>query len=158
MDHSDANRGWQWAIPGIGCLVFFLVVGVSAWPAAAQPGMVTYEQAYQRPGQSTTTTREEKVGPDGTKTSKETKSTQSQGSRYHYSGLPGKFIRTGGRTSSQGNISSDYGRRRCYRFAFASRGLPKDSNPTEAYWFELSDGKLMLVDPLITQRYSNNPR
>jgi hypothetical protein len=157
MEHHDSNRVWRLAMPGLGFLALLLLFGGSAIPAAAQEGFVTYEQAYQRPGQSTTTTREEKVAPDGTKTSKETKSTQSQGSKYHYSGLPGKFTRSGGPTSSQGKLSTDYGRRRHYRFEFGYRGLPKDSNPTEAYWFERSNGKLMLIDPLLTQRYSNSP-
>jgi hypothetical protein len=158
MEHLDLNRVWKLVGPGLGFLAVLLFTGVSAIPAAAQAGYVGYQQPYQRPGQSTTTTREEKVGPDGTKTSKETKSTQSQGSKYLYSGLPGKFIRTGGHTLNQGKLAGDHSRRRYYRFEFASQGLPKHSNPNEAYWFELNDGKLMLVDPLITQRYCNNPR
>ena len=143
-------------------LIFFLVVvmvGFSPIPGAAQEGYAAYQQQpYQRPGQSTTTTREEKVQPDGTKTSKETQSTESQGSRYSYSGLPGKFIKSGGQSRGQGQLSEDREPRRQYRFEFASRGVPKDTDPTEAYWFERQDGKLMIVDPRLTQKYSNTLR
>jgi hypothetical protein len=142
------------------CLVFFLLVvmvGFSPVPGAAQEGYQPYQQ-YQRPGQSTTTTREEKVHPDGTKTSKETQATESQGSRYSYSGLPGKFIKSGGQSRGQGQLSADREPRRPYRFEFANRGVPKDTDPAEAYWFERQDGKLMLIDPHLTQKYSNNPR
>jgi len=139
-------------------LVFLMLVGFSALPLAAQEGYVAYQQPSQRPGQSTTTTREEKVGQDGTKTSKETVATQSQGSTYKYSGIPGKFIKSGSHTLSQGRLTRDRGLREHYSFEFAATGIPKDSNPAEAYWFERSDGKLMLVDPLITQRYGNKPR
>jgi hypothetical protein len=143
------------------CLVFFLLVimvGFLPIPLAAQEGYVAYQQPYQRPGQSTTTTKEEKVQPDGTKTVKETMATESQGSRYSYSGLPGKFIKSGGQSRGQGQLSADRERTRQYSFEFASQGLPKGTNPTEAYWFERQDGKIMLIDPRLTQKYGNNPR
>jgi hypothetical protein len=140
------------------CLLLFItLVGFAPTPLAAQQQEVTY-QGYQRPGQSTTTTREEKVQPDGTKSSKETTATESQGSRYSFSGLPGKFIKSGGQSRGQGLLMADREPRRKYCFEFANTGIPKGSDPTEAYWFETRDGKLMLVDPLITQKYSDFPR
>jgi hypothetical protein len=143
------------------CLVFFLLLlGFPPIPAAAQEGYgyVTTQQPYQRPGQSTTTTKEEKMQPDGTKSTKETTATESQGSTYRYSGMPGKFIKSGGQSRGQGQPVVDREPRRHYSFEFATSGIPKGSDPTEAYWFERSDGKLMLVDPLTTQKYSGNPR
>ena len=160
MEPRELNRVWRLPMQGV-CLIFTLlvvVVGFSPIPLAAQEAYVTTQQPYQRPGQSTTTTKEEKVQPDGTKSSKETTATESQGSTYRYSGLPGKFIKSGGQSRSQGLLSSDREPRRQYRFEFASQGLPKGSDPTEAYWFERQDGKIMLIDPRLTQRYSNNPR
>lgn len=161
MEPRELNRIWRLPMQGL-CLVFFLLVvlvGFSPIPLAAQQGYVPYQPyQYQRPGQSTTTTKEEKVEADGTKVSKETMATESQGSRYSYSGLPGKFIKSGGQSRGQGQLSADRESRRKYSFEFGSRGVPKGSDPTEAYWFERQDGKLMLIDPLITQKYSNNPR
>jgi hypothetical protein len=146
-------------MPGFYLLVILILIGVSPQPLAAQDAVgYAASQPYQRAGQSTTTTRKEQVEPNGTKTSKETVSTQSQGSTYRYSGLPGKFIRSGGQTLRQGSLLHESGLRRYYRYEFAYRGVPKGSNPSEAYWFETSDGQLMMVDPLVTQRYSNNPR
>ncbi|MEJ2671767.1 MAG: hypothetical protein P8168_06095 [Deltaproteobacteria bacterium] len=142
---------------GIFLVAFLLIfLGFSPIPVAAQEA-VTY-QRYQRPGQATTTTREEKVNQDGTKTTKETTATESHGSTFKYSGLPGKFIRQGGQSRSQGKLITDRQPRRTYRFEFAARGMPQGSNPTEAYWFQRKDGKFMMVDPLVTQRYSGNPR
>lgn len=144
------------------CLLSVLVmvlVGFSPVPLAAQEAAsYVTSQPYQRPGNSTTTTREEKIQPDGTKTTKETQATESQGSSYKFSGLPGKFIKSGGQSRSQGQMMADRDHRRRYRYEFARTGLPKDSDPTEAYWFERSDGKLMLVDPRLTQKYSGKPR
>jgi hypothetical protein len=160
MEPRELNRIWRLPMQGL-CLVFFLLViavGFSPIPLAAQEGYVTTQQPYQRPGQSTTTTREEKVQPDGSKSSKETTATESQGSTYRYSGLPGKFIKSGGQSRSQGQLSADREPSRHYSFEFASRGLPKGTNPTEAYWFERQDGKLMVIDPRLTQKYSDNPR
>lgn len=161
IEPKELNRVWRLPMQGL-CLVFFLlvvVVGFSPIPLAAQEGYgyAPYQQ-YQRPGQSTTTTKEEKVQPDGTKSVKETMATESQGSRYSYSGLPGKFIKSGGQSRGQGQLSVDREPRRQYRFEFASHGLPKGTNPTEAYWFERQDGKIMLIDPRLTQKYGNNPR
>lgn len=141
----------------IGLVFILIMVGFSPIPLAAQEQTVTYQQ-NQRPGNSTTTTREEKVQPDGTKTSKETMATESQGSTYKYSGLPGKFIKSGGQSRLQGEMSADRDSKRKYSFEFARTGIPKGSDPTEAYWFERSDGKLMLVDPRLTQKYSGQPR
>ena len=138
-------------------LIFLLLVGFSPIPLAAQEAYIA-TQPYQRPGQSTTTTREEQVQPDGTKRSKETTATESQGSTYRYSGLPGKFIKSGGQSRGQGRLMAEREPRRHYCFEFATRGTPKGSDPTEAYWFERSDGTLMLVDPRLTQKYSGNPR
>lgn len=158
------NRMWRSPMQGL-CLAFVLLaaaLGLSPLPAAAQEGYAApypgYAYPYQRPGQSTTTTKEEKVQPDGTKSVKETTATESQGSRYNFSGLPGKFIRSGGQTRGQGQLSSDTELRRRYTYEFATRGLPKGTDPTEAYWFERQDGKLMLIDPRVTQKYSHNPR
>lgn len=144
------------------CLLFLflaVLIGFSPVPLAAQeaPAYVA-SQPYQRPGNTTTTTKEEKVQPDGTKTTKETMATESQGSTYKYSGIPGKFIKTGGQSRNPGQMTADREPRRKYSFEFARTGVPKGSDPTEAYWFERSDGKLMLVDPRITQKYSGNPR
>lgn len=142
------------------CLVVLLLVisvGFAPMPSAAQEQSITY-QPYQRPGQATTTTREEKVQPDGTKSSKETMATESQGSNYKYSGLPGKFIRQGGQTRNQGQSTPDRELRRKYCYEFETAGPLKGSDPTEAYWFERRDGKLMIVDPLVTQKFSGKPR
>jgi hypothetical protein len=158
VEPRELSRVWRFAMLGFCLLVVFMVVGFSPLPLLAQEGYVTYQQPYQRPGQATTTTREEQVKPDGSKVSKETTATESQGSTYKYSGLPGKFIRAGGQTRNQGELMADQGPRRHYSFNFACSGIPKGSDPTEAYYFETRNGKLMLVDPLITQRYSNNPR
>jgi hypothetical protein len=141
------------------CLLIFLTLfDFAPSPLAAQEGYVPYQQPYQRPGQSTTTTKEEKVQPDGTKSTKETTATESQGSRYSFSGLPGKFIKSGGQSRGQGLMVADREPRRKYCFEFANTGIPKGSDPTEAYLFEMRDGKLMLIDPLITQKYSDLPR
>jgi hypothetical protein len=163
MEPRELNRVWRLPMRGL-CLILFLlvvVVGFSPIPLAAQEGYGAFPpayQTYQRPGQSTTTTKEEKVQPDGTKIVKETMATESQGSRYTYSGLPGKFIKSGGQSRGQGQLSADREPRRQYSFDFASQGLPKHTNSTEAYWFERQDGKIMLIDPLLTQKYGNNPR
>jgi hypothetical protein len=141
----------------IGFLIVLTLLGFSSLPLMAQEQSVTYEQ-YQRPGQSTTTTKEEQVRPDGTKTSKETQSTESKGTSYKYSGLPGKFIRQGGQGSGQGVMVADREPRKQYHFEFETGGFPKGSDPSEAYWFERKDGKIVLIDPLKTQRYSKKPR
>jgi hypothetical protein len=158
MEPSELNRVWRFSMLGRCLLVFLILVGLSPIPLAAQEGYVNYQQPYQRPGQATTTTREEKVNPDGTKTTKERTATSSQGSTYRYSGLPGKFIKSGGQSRGQSQLVPDREPRRHYRFEFASTGIPEGSDPREAFWFERRDGKLMLVDPLISQRYSGNPR
>jgi hypothetical protein len=163
IEPRELNQVWRLPMEWL-CLVFFLLVvvaGFSPKPLAAQEGYGVYPEAYQpyqKPGQSTTTTKEEKVQPDGTKTVKETMATESQGSRYHYSGLPGKFIKSGGQSRGQGQLSIDREPRRQYSFEFASQGLPKGTNPTETYWFERQDGKIMIIDPRLTQKYGNNPR
>jgi hypothetical protein len=158
MELKELNRVPRVSMQVI-CLVFFLLlVGFAPIPLAAQETYVTTQPTYQRPGQSTTTTREEQVQPDGTKRSKETTATESQGSTYKYSGLPGKFIKSGGQSRGQGRLMTAREPRRHYCFEFATRGTPKGSDPTEAYWFERQDGTLMLVDPRLTQRYSGNPR
>jgi hypothetical protein len=143
---------------GLWLLGFLILVGFSPIPLAAQEQPVTYQQPYQRPGQSTTTTREEKVQPDGSKSSKETTATESQGSTYKYSGLPGKFVKSGGQSRSQGQIAADREPRKNYHFAFETSATPNGSDPSEAYWIERQDGKLMLIDPLTTQKYSHKPR
>ena len=157
MELSKVNWVWRLAKLGLCFLGVLLLVGVSAIPVVAQEG-ASSQKPRQRPGQSTTTTRDETLGPDGTKTSRETVSTQSRGSKYSYSGIPGKFTRSGGSTLGQGQLAPDQERRGYYRFELSAQGLPKDSNPTEAYYFERDDGKLIMVDPLVTQRYSNYPR
>lgn len=160
MKLRELSRGWRFQLQGF-CLLSFLIVfwvGFSPIPLMAQEGYATYQQPYQRPGESTTTTKEERVQQDGTKTTKETTATESKGSRYNYSGLPSKFIRSGGQSRGQALLSTDREPRRQYRFEFGSQGVPKGTDPAEAYWFERQDGKLMLVDPRITQKYSNNPR
>ncbi len=158
MGLKELNRVRRLSMQVICLLFFLLLVGFLPIPLAAQEGYVTTEQPYQRPGQSTTTTKEEKVQPDGTKSSKETTATESQGSTYKYSGVPGKFIKSGGHSRGQGRLMADREPRRRYCFEFATTGISKGSNPTEAYWFERKDGTLMLVDPLISQKYSGNPR
>jgi hypothetical protein len=141
----------------ISFLIFITLVCFLPLPLMGQEQTVTVEP-NQRPGQSTTTTREEKVQPDGTKTSKETMSTESKGTSYRFSGLPGKFIRQGGQSTGQGIMVADREPRKQYRFDFETTGLSKGSDPSEAYWFERQDGKIMLIDPLKTQKYSQKPR
>jgi hypothetical protein len=141
----------------ISFLIFLTLVCFAPLPLMAQEQSITVEP-NQRPGQSTTTTREEKVRPDGTKTTKETSSTESKGTSYKYSGLPGKFIRQGGQSLGQGVMVADRERRQRYGFDFETTGLRKGSDPSEAYWFERQDGKIMLIDPLKTQKYSQKPR
>jgi hypothetical protein len=144
----------MWAI---NLLIFFSLVCFVPLPLMAQSQTVTVEP-NQRPGQSTTTTREERVQPDGTKISKETMSTESKGTSYRFSGLPGKFIRQGGQSTGQGVMVADREPRKQYHFDFEATGLSKGSDPSEAYWFERQDGKIMLIDPLKTQKYSQKPR
>ena len=159
LEPRELSRVWRLSMLGFCLLVFLtILVGFSPIPLAAQEGYIPYQQPYQRPGQSTTTTKEEKVQPDGTKSSKETTATESQGSHYSFSGLPGKFIKSGGQSRGQGLLTADREPRRKYCFEFANTGIPKGSDPAEAYWFETRNGKLMLVDPLITQKYSDLPR
>jgi hypothetical protein len=158
MEPRESNRVWRSSMRWRGLLCLLVSIGFSPIPLAAQEGYVTYQQPYQRPGQSTTTTKEEQVQPDGTKKTKETTATESQGSTYRYSGLPGKFIKSGGQSRSQGQLGVDREPRHNYSFEFKTRGIPAGSDPTEAYWFERRDGKLMLIDPLLTQKYGGNPR
>ncbi|MFZ5447930.1 MAG: hypothetical protein ACOZFS_04760 [Thermodesulfobacteriota bacterium] len=155
-ESREINRACRLALKGLGLLIFFILLGSLPIPLAAQEQTVTL-QPYQRPGQATTTTREEKVQPDGTKTSKETMATESQGSNYKYSGLPGKFIRQGGQTRSQGEVKPDREPRNGYSINFECASFPSSSDPTKAYWFERRDGKLMIIDPYMTQKYSRNP-
>ena len=121
-------------------LVLLLLLGFFTYPSGGPGSVRRLPQPYQKPGQSTTTTREEQVQPDGTKRSKETTRPNLKGQRYRYSGLPGKFIKSGGQSRGQGQLMAEREPRRHYSFEFATRGTPKGSDPTEAYWFERQDG------------------
>ena len=148
MGLKDFSQVWRWVRPGL-CLVVILIwVGVLPLPAVAQEGFIY--QPTQRLGQATSAT----LNNAATKVQGFTKEAPSQGSSYTYSRPPGKIIDSPGPTASQGNLRHS----RHYCFEFRADGLPKGSDPTEAYWFETRDGQLMLVDPLVTQRYSRLPR
>jgi hypothetical protein len=144
MVQKDRNRVWKWFMPGIFLAVMLICVGVSPPPLAAQVGVIY--PATQKLGQATSATMEN-AGKE-VQAVNQTVKAQS----------PGKLIESPGQAANRGKLRRDRGPRRHYGFEFWANGLPKGSDPTEAYWFETRDGKLMLVDPLVTQRYSHMPR
>ncbi len=152
MGPKDFSQVWRWVRPGL-CLVVILIwVGVLPLPAVAQEGFIY--QPTQRLGQATSATLENAA----TKVQAADKAAPSEGSSYTYSRPPGKIIESPGPAASRDNLRRDQRPSRHYCFEFRADGLPKGSDPTEAYWFETRDGQLMLVDPLVTQRYSRMPR
>lgn len=144
MGLKEFSRVWKWLLPGLCLLVILVLVGFAPLPAAAQSALMY--APMQKMGQATSATLET-IGskiPTG-------KATATPGSQ-------GNIIASPGLAPSQGKIVRDRKPIRHYCYNFRANGLPKGSDPTEAYWFKTRDGKLMLVDPRITQRYSHMPR
>ena len=144
MGQKDFNRVWRWSRSGLGLLIIFLWVGISPLPVAAQQGFIA--QPMQNLGKATSATMENA----GTKVQAVNQAAEAQSQ--------GKLIESPGPGASRGKVMHDQRSRKHYYFEFSADGLPKGSDPAKAYWFETRDGKLMLVDPRITQRYSRVPR
>ena len=105
----------------------------------------------QIPGTTTTdsTRKTKEVGPKGEVVEKEEKTTSSKRdhANYKYSGLPGKWTGGASNTGPGGGLAKDTGPNPRYTVD----RLPVGANPEEALWVKMGDGKLMMVDPKITQ-------
>jgi len=99
----------------------------------------------------TTTTEIEKVGPNGERIHTTTNSPNNniRGSEgYKYSGLPGKWKKPGLGIGEQPPLAKDNGPNPRYTL----ERLPPGANSEEALWVKMDDGKLIMVDPKITQK------
>jgi hypothetical protein len=143
MEPQEFSRVWKRLLPGLCLLVILVLVGFAPLPAAAQSALMY--APMQKMGQATSATLQNAGSKIPTS---EAATPQSHG----------KIIASPGLAPGQGRIVRDRKPLRHYCFNFWTNGLPKGSDPTEAYWFETRNGKLMLVDPRITQRYSHMPR
>ena len=105
----------------------------------------------QIPGTSTTDSvkRTKEVGPQGQVIEKEEKTISSKRDHasYKYSGLPCKWTGGVAHTGPEPPLAKDTGPNPRYT---ADR-LPAGANPEEALWVTMRDGRMMLVDPKITQ-------
>ena len=107
----------------------------------------------QLPGTSTTESvkKTKEVGPKGQVIEKEEKTTSSKRDHavYKYSGLPCKWTGGVGNTGPNADLVKDTGPNPRYTVD----RLPVGANPEEALWVKMGDGKLMMVDPKITQSF-----
>lgn len=105
----------------------------------------------QVPGTSTTDSvkRTKEVGPQGQVVEKEVRTTSSKRDHaaYKYSGLPCKWTGGVGNTGPNADLVKDTGPKPRYTVD----RLPAGANPEEALWVKMRDGRMMMVDPKITQ-------
>lgn len=150
MGPKDFSQTWKWFTPGLCLLVILVLVALAPLPAAAQ-GAFMYVP-MQKLGQATAATLENAASkiPTGNKAAAAT-----SGANYR---SQGQLLASTGTTPGQDRLIRERRPIRHYCYQFWAEGIPKGSDPTEAYWFETRNGKFMLVDPRLTQRYSHMPK
>ena len=133
----------------IGWLGLMILIFTPASLIYAQTGVQLGPE--QIPGTSTTESvkKTKETGPQGQVVEKEVKTTSSKRdhANYKYSGLPCKWTGGVGTTGSNAALVKDTGPNPRYTV----NRLPIGANPEEALWVKMRDGRMMMVDPKITQ-------